>query len=150
MPSEKQEKPAENPETPAERQGKRGDVWVLDTETKGTGANMVPLERVLRKPGSSDSVPGFVFRKLERREADEPGPPLQHRFKVVDLMTRQVLAEDVDAREAVTTLTDVRSIVDVSVSVWEPESERWRLLTFGETRALWDYRGRIGDLAKDA
>jgi hypothetical protein len=25
-------------------------VWVLDTETKGTGAQMVPLEKVLEKP----------------------------------------------------------------------------------------------------
>jgi hypothetical protein len=27
-----------------------GKVWVLDTETKGTGARMVPLEDVLEKP----------------------------------------------------------------------------------------------------
>ena len=27
-----------------------GKTWVLDTETKGTGANMVPLEKVLKKP----------------------------------------------------------------------------------------------------
>jgi hypothetical protein len=27
-----------------------GKVWVLDTETKGTGAQMVPLEKVLEKP----------------------------------------------------------------------------------------------------
>jgi hypothetical protein len=25
-------------------------TWVLDTETKGTGANMVPLEKVLKRP----------------------------------------------------------------------------------------------------
>jgi hypothetical protein len=25
-------------------------VWVLDTETKGTGANVVPLEKVLTRP----------------------------------------------------------------------------------------------------
>ena len=25
-------------------------TWVLDTETKGTGANVVPLEKVLEKP----------------------------------------------------------------------------------------------------
>ena len=25
-------------------------TWVLDTETKGTGANVVPLEKVLQKP----------------------------------------------------------------------------------------------------
>jgi hypothetical protein len=27
-----------------------GKTWVLDTDTKGTGANMVPLEKVLEKP----------------------------------------------------------------------------------------------------
>jgi hypothetical protein len=27
-----------------------GKTWVLDTETKGTGANMVPLEKVLKRP----------------------------------------------------------------------------------------------------
>jgi hypothetical protein len=32
-------------------------VWVLDTSTKGTGATMVPLESVLRKPsGRSDAI----------------------------------------------------------------------------------------------
>jgi hypothetical protein len=27
-----------------------GKVWILDTETKGTGAQMVPLEKTLEKP----------------------------------------------------------------------------------------------------
>src|SRR4051812_45702448 len=27
-----------------------GKTWVLDTETKGTGANVVPLEKVLKRP----------------------------------------------------------------------------------------------------
>jgi hypothetical protein len=27
-----------------------GKVWVLDTETKGTGANVVPLEKTLAEP----------------------------------------------------------------------------------------------------
>ncbi len=107
---------------------------------------MVPLERVLRKPGSSDSVPGFVFRKLEP-QADEPEPREPYRFKVVDLMTRQTLADDADARDAVRVLEGVRSIVDVSMFVWEPEPERWRLLTFDEGRLLWSYRGRVEELA---
>jgi hypothetical protein len=123
-----------------------GNVWVLDTETKGTGANMVPLERVLRKPGSSDAVPGFVFRKLEPPASGQAEPRAPHRFKVVDLMTREVLAEDVDARGAVRTLEAVRSIVDVSMFVWEPEAARWRLLTFDEGRLLWGYRGRVEEL----
>jgi hypothetical protein len=122
-------------------------VWVLDTQTKGTGANMVPLEKVLRKPGSAGSVPGFAFRKPERRDPGDPPTRAPYRFRVTDVMTRQVLAEDVDARAAVEALEDVRSIVDVTVHVWEPEAERWRMLTFGETRALWDYRGKVEQLA---
>jgi hypothetical protein len=31
-----------------------GKTWVLDTETKGTGANMVPLEKVQTRPGSEE------------------------------------------------------------------------------------------------
>src|SRR5436305_8576459 len=116
------------------------EVWVLETQTKGTGANVVPLSKVLKKPGSSESVPGFVFHKLEPRE-DEPEPAQPHRFKVTDVMTREVLAEDIDARGAVEALKNIRSIVDVVIHVWEPDSERWRLLTFGETRALWEHRG---------
>jgi hypothetical protein len=124
---------------PKEDEKGPGRVWVLDTETKGTGANMVPLERVLRKPGSSDAVPGFVFRKPEPRP-EEPEPQQPYRFKVVDVMTRQTLAEEVDARDVVRALERVRSIVDVSMFVWEPEAERWRLLTYDEGRLLWDRR----------
>ena len=113
------------------------DVWVLDTETKGTGANMVPLERVLKK--GSDPVPGFALPG--RRSPDRPAQDRKpHRFKVVDLMTRRDLAEDVDARGAVAALEDVRSIVDVVVYVWEDDAERWRRLTFGELSSLWDHR----------
>ena len=48
--------------------------------------------------------------------------------------------EDVDLRGTVALLRDVRRLVDVRVSVWEPERERWRLLTLSEQRALWDAR----------
>lgn len=116
-------------------------VWVLDTETKGTGANVVPLERVLKH--GSESVPGFGFRKLEDPEPAPDQPRQPYRFKVVDLMTRQPIAEDVDARDALEALAGVRSIVDVSVYVWDPDAERYRRLTFGETKELWEYRDRI-------
>ena len=53
-------------------------------------------------------------------------------------------AEDVDLRGAVALLRGVRSLVDVRVSVWEPERERWRLLTLGERRELWAARERAG------
>ena len=46
-------------------------TWVLDTETKGTGAQMVPLEKVLEDP-SARSAPLFVPRK--RRPKPEPPP----------------------------------------------------------------------------
>jgi hypothetical protein len=54
-------------------------------------------------------------------------------------MTRQDLLEDGSAREAVETLGSVRSIVDVSVYVWEEERERWLLLPFGEQSTLVDF-----------
>jgi hypothetical protein len=116
-------------------------VWVLDTETKGTGAQMVPLDRVLEKRASG-AVPSFGFRKPQTPPAAEPGPKAPLKFKVVDVMSRQVLAESVDARAAVRALEAVRSVVDVNVYVWNAEQGRWRKLTFGETRGLWEYRGR--------
>jgi hypothetical protein len=116
-------------------------VWVLDTETKGTGATMVPLERVLRKRGG-ESVPGFALPPPRPPSPRPPEPRTPREFKVIDILTRRVLGEDLDARGAVGVLEDVRSIVDVNVYVWEPGTERWRMLTFGETRALWEYRGR--------
>jgi hypothetical protein len=117
---------------------KSANVWVLDTHTKGTGANMVPLERVLKH--GSDAVPGFVLPERRRPEPPPAESKEPYRFKVVDLMTQRVLAEDVDARTTVEVLEGVRSIVDVSVYVWDLEAERWRRLTFGESKALWDQR----------
>jgi hypothetical protein len=34
-----------------------GKVWVLDTETKGTGASMVPLEKVIERPDPEAKPP---------------------------------------------------------------------------------------------
>jgi hypothetical protein len=61
-------------------------------------------------------------------------------FKVVNIVTRQVLTEGAHAREALDVLAGVRSIVDVNVYVWQPTTEEWRLLSFGERRLLWDAR----------
>ena len=102
---------------------------------------MVPLERVQHK--GSNAVPGFVFPKLKLPEPDSPQPKVPRRFKVVDVVTREVLAEDADARATVAVLEDVRSIVDVTIWVWQPEQERWRLLSLEDARALWEYRGRL-------
>jgi hypothetical protein len=116
-----------------------GRVWVLDTATKGTGAEMVPLDTVLRKPAPSRE-PLFVPPKRKPREPKhaEPRPPRS--FRIVDVATRAVLADGVGAREAVSALNDVRSSVDVHVFVWEPKPERWRLLTLAEQRTMWDRR----------
>ncbi len=109
--------------------------WVLHTETKGTGAHMVPLESASRRSGVSEPI--FVPRKPQPREEEVPKPRPARRFRVVDVMTREALAEG-SAREAVDVLKDVRSIVDVNVFVWQEEQERWRMLTFAEQRVVWE------------
>jgi hypothetical protein len=116
-----------------------GRIWVLDTETKGTGAEMVPLDKVQRKPAPR-SEPFFVPPKPKPREPEAPEPRAPHAFKVVDVVTREVLAEGTDARETLAVLAGVRSTVDVNVSVWEPSRDAWRLLTLGEQRLLWERR----------
>ena len=127
-------------------------IWVLDTETKGTGANMVPLDTLLKKPAPDD----HTFRVPRRKGADEgpapepAKPPEPHRFRIVDLMTRQVLADDVDARQTVAALEDVRSVVDVLVDVWDPEAGQWRRLTLGEQKTLWGFRGQAHAQASEA
>jgi hypothetical protein len=126
-----------------------GRVWVLDTETKGTGANMVPLDRVTRKPGP-EVTPVRVLPKPKPRTPKAPSPQQPRRFKVVDVVTREVLAEDADVRATVKLLEDVRSIVDVTIWVWQPETGRWRMLTLEEARSLWGYRGRIDGAAAPA
>ena len=116
-------------------------VWVLDTETKGTGAEMVPLEKVQKKPAPSGE-PSFVPPKRRPREPDPAEPRAPRRFKVVDVATREELADGALARETLSVLGDVRSSVDVHVYVWEPDDDRWRLLTLAEQRTLWERRSR--------
>jgi hypothetical protein len=116
-------------------------VWVLDTETKGTGAEMVPLEKVQKKPAPSNE-PFFVPPKRRPREPGPAEPRAPRRFKVLDVATREVLADGAPARETLSVLGDVRSSVDVHVYVWEPDDDRWRLLTLAEQRTLWERRSR--------
>jgi hypothetical protein len=118
-----------------------GKVWVLDTGTKGTGAEMVPLEKVLKKPASKGSR---IFARPKRAPspAEAYEPPQPPKFKVVDVMTRQVLAEDAGVRATVDLLEEVRSVVDVRIYIWEPRSERWRLLSHRDQKLLWGFRGQ--------
>jgi hypothetical protein len=116
-----------------------GRRWVLDTETKGTGAQMVPLEQVLAKP--KPPAKPLVAPGTRRRPAPaEPAPRAARRFRIVDVMTREMLADDVGGREALAALAAVASPVDVHVYVWAPKAERWRLLTLAEKRAVWERR----------
>jgi hypothetical protein len=117
-----------------------GKIWVLETETKGTGANLVPLERASKR--SAPTEPVFVPRKPRPQEAPAPEPPAPRKFRVVDVMTRQALVQDGSAREAVEAFKDVRSLVDVDVYVWQPVRERWRMLTSPERKAMWELAGR--------
>jgi hypothetical protein len=114
-------------------------VWVLDTETKGTGAEMVPLEKVLRRPSSGEAL--YVPPKRAPRPRKEPEPPRPREFKIVDVTTGAVLGERLDTRAAIATLEDVDSVVDVRIYVWDHRAQRWALLTLGEQKALWRFRG---------
>ena len=118
-----------------------GKTWVLRTDTKGTGAQMVPLESTEQRPGAVEPV--WVRREPSRSApAAAPQPPAPRRFRIVDVMTRQTLAEDASAREAVDALRDVRSPVDVSVYVRRSEGDRWRALAMPERRTLWELSRR--------
>jgi hypothetical protein len=118
-------------------------TWVLDTETKGTGAHIVPLEKTLRKPAPEAEL---ALVKRPRPEpggpdsAEAPAPRPPRRFKIVDIMTRQVLAEGVDVRATIDVLKGIRSIVDVSISLWDAAAEEWRPLTLRDEKVLWGLR----------
>ena len=116
-------------------------TWVLDTETKGTGAQMVPLDKVVTKPGQPSGRPLFVPRKRRPPAPPaDPAPRPPRHFRVVDITSREVLAERADTRTTLELLGGLRSSVDVNVSVWEPSTEQWRLLTLREKQLLWERR----------
>jgi hypothetical protein len=115
-------------------------TWILDTETKGTGASMVPLEKVERRErGGSERILAPRKHVPRRPEPVPDGPP---RFKVVDLLTRETLAGDADGRTTVDVLKDVRSVVDVTMWRWDYAADSWRQLDLDERRAIWALRDR--------
>jgi hypothetical protein len=116
-------------------------VWVLDTSTKGTGAEMVPLEK--REDAGAQGRSALVLENRDKpapQKAPEPRGP--RKFRVVDVMTRQVLAEDAPVRATVDLLEGVRSIVDVSIYVWEEKVKAWQQVSEREKHMLWGFRGR--------
>jgi hypothetical protein len=120
-----------------------GKTWVLDTETKGTGAHMVPLEQALRQAGEDRELATVTFKRPPVAAPDSsPEPPAPLRFRIVDVFSARELGRDIDARAALRLLEHRSSVLDSRVYVWVPSSGRWRLLTLDEHKLLWSYRGR--------
>ena len=115
--------------------------WVLDLDPSGTGAEMRPLDRVLRKAEPAPDL-ALVRRKPQPRPEPEAEPRKRRRFKIVDVLTGAVMAENASTRATVDLLGDVRSSNDVRIYVWSDDADRWRLLTLAEQRRLWELRGR--------
>ena len=120
-----------------------GKVWVLDTETKGTGAEVRPLEEA-GESGLKGGQSPIVVRERKPRPPKPVEPAGPRRFRVVDVMTKRVLAEDSPLDATVELLEGVRSIVDVSISVWEPKAGRWQELSLREKQMVWGFRGCHG------
>jgi hypothetical protein len=117
-----------------------GKVWVLDTETKGTGAHVVPLEQALTDPAAEPVRRRARTAPKQKPREREAEPAAPRRFRVIDALSREVMAEDAGLADTVELLGDVRQPVDVSVYVWEPKADDWRLLTRRERSLLWDRR----------
>jgi hypothetical protein len=116
-------------------------TWVLDTDTKGTGARVVPLDQVESRPDDQPKRQKlWVPPKRRPREPKPPEPRRPRRFRVVDALSRKVLQDDGSLRETLELLGGISRVLDVSISVWEPDEERWRLLTLAERQAVWDRR----------
>jgi hypothetical protein len=112
--------------------------WVLDSETKGTGAHIAPLapERARERERDLELV------TLERpaRQTPEPAPREPLKLKVVDVLGARVLGEDIDLRETVRLLQGMRSALDARIYARERDTGRWRLLGLDEVKALWRFR----------
>ena len=112
-------------------------TWVLDTETKGTGAHIAPLKS---EPARGERELATVAFERPPRPLEPPAPPAARTFKVVDVLGARVLAEGVDARATLALLAGMRSALDARVYVWDASAERWRLLTLEEHRTMWRMR----------
>jgi hypothetical protein len=121
-------------------------AWVLDTDTKGTGAEMVPLEKLERqRQRARDRERISVIRRTPFPPEEPTGESerdAERRFKLMNVLSRKVLGDGVGPREAVELLEGVRSVVDVRIYVWEPELEDWRALSLREKKLMWEFRGR--------
>ena len=130
--------------------------WVLETHTKGTGANVVPLEEGAPAPADAAAAaeprePLFVPRKPAPKPPPAPVAKPPSRFRVVEVTTGRVLADDAGVRATVELLRDdVASNTDVAIWTWSERHGRYVLLTHGEQRRLWELRDRVGPAAPSA
>ena len=127
---------------------KKRTAWVLDTETKGTGAEMVPLERLEKRKrlqGERERIRVVAQKPDPGERSTEPeAPGTPRRFRVMDVLSRELLADDAGINEALKALRTVGSVVDANIYVWEPNDEDWRPLTLSERRRLWNLRSAEG------
>ena len=74
-------------------------AWVLDTDTKGTGAEMVPLEKLERqRQRGRDRERISVIRRTPLPPEAPPGDrqrDAERRFKLVNVLSREVLGDGV-------------------------------------------------------
>jgi hypothetical protein len=115
-------------------------TWRLDTETKGTGAHIAPLETAHEQSASARELATVILERPPRK-VEAPSPPGPLTFKVLDIRSGEVLAEGTDTRATIELLQSVRSVLDVRIYVWVERTGRWRLLNLEEQRALWSFRG---------
>ena len=71
--------------------------------------------------GGCRSAKGCGCRpKKTPREPKPPEPPAPRRFRVLDVVTREVLLGDGSVREMLSLLGTVERMNDVNLYVWEP------------------------------
>jgi hypothetical protein len=115
-------------------------IWHLDTETKGTGAHVAPLES--KRPAREKELSLVTLERPPRPAPPAPEAPAPRTFKVVDVMGARVLAEGIGAQATVELLEQMGSVLDARIYVWMQSVGRWRLLTLDEQKALWQFRGQ--------
>ena len=102
----------------------------------------MPLESTLRKPAPA-AEPLYVPPKPVPRAPAAPEPRRPRSYRIVDVTSGEVLGENIDTRAAIRVLEGLGSVVDAWIYVWDDTTEHWVLLTLGEHKALWEYRGKL-------
>ncbi len=121
-------------------------TWVLDTETKGTGAHIAPLKEA-PAPQAERDLEVVTFKRTPP-PVESPAPAPSASFKVVDVMSARVIGEGIDTRATVDLLTRMNSVTDARIYVWAHTAKRWRLLSLREQRTLWAFRAQSAPSAQ--